>query len=401
MHSNEKKLVIEAKEGETLRNIDVTSYYPSMIFANDFAPHNIKTSDYINILIDIFEERVGAKRTEKTLSKQDNLSDDNKKILDNAKLINATNKIILNGGGFGKLGDEYSVTYDPKTMVNITLTGQLSLLMLIEDLYSISGVTILSANTDGIEILDSKNKFKEIQKKVLSWEIMTGLNMEYGKYKALYARDVNNYIALYDCYLKAKGVYDGTKPKLGKTLIHTIVYKAIQAYILNQTPLEDTIRACTNIEEFLLVRKVTGGAITFKADIEYELDRNGNQKYAIIPKKDRILKDGMDIKDYCKGNKDLQAQYYFDIYDKSKPKFNFINIQDLDNVGSTVRYYFTTQNKVNLKYKKSGNKVPNSEGISLLQNMKDLDTNKYPIDYDKYISIAIIELENLGLSYTL
>jgi hypothetical protein len=284
-------------------------------------------------------------------------------------------------------------------MLNITLTGQLSLLMLIEQLNEIQGVEIISANTDGIEILDKFNNFKEIQNVVCSWEVFTGLNMEFGEYKALYARDVNNYIALYDGYLKTKGVYAWTKPKLGKTLIHTIVYKAIQAYILNNKPLEDTIRACDNIEEFLLVRKVTGGAVTFKADIEYELDKDGYKKYTIISKKDRIKINDIDIKDYCKGNKKLLEEHYFDIYDKSKPKFNFINVQELDDVGSTVRYYYTTKNKVNLKYKKSGNKVPNAEGITLLQNMKDLDLNKYPIDYDKYINIAIIELENLGLKY--
>ena len=50
---------------------------------------------------------------------------------------------------FGKFGSKYSALYAPDLMINVTVTGQLSLLMLIEML-ELNHIHVISANTDGI-----------------------------------------------------------------------------------------------------------------------------------------------------------------------------------------------------------------------------------------------------------
>jgi len=442
LHSNEKSLSVVAKEGETLRNIDVISYYPNIIFHNGFAPNHVDTKKYVNTLIDVFEERAIAKYNKKRIERMINDYDKYKKdrdryiellretknkpqpitkddymLLHHIRLIDKTNKIVLNGGGFGKLGDIYSKTFDPKAMANITITGQLSLLMLIEQLDKIEGVTILSSNTDGIELLDSNDCFEDIQMTVINWELATNLTMEYGEYKALHARDVNSYVAVYNGYTKAKGIY--AEPVLGKSITHKIVYKAIRKYLLDATPLEDTINNCTDIKEFVTIAKVTGGAIANYTEILpnplENVVKDGQIQFKVIPKSKRIKIGDIDICEYYSkgGNKNYYTKVvkighhdYFKIYDSSNPKQKkkIINgseiTHDGDNIGSTIRFYYTSKNGTNISRAKTGNKVPNADNVAVLQNIDLYDSEKNPIDYKRYIEISIEQLARLGVDYT-
>jgi hypothetical protein len=116
---------------------------------------------------------------------------------------------------------------------------------------------VVSANTDGIEY--QTTKVKKAHKIIAKWEKETGMVMEHGTYKALYARDVNNYVALYDGYVKAKGVY--APPSLAKNSEYPIVFEAIREYILHDTPLEETIGKEEDYRKFLSMRTVKGGAV--------------------------------------------------------------------------------------------------------------------------------------------
>ena len=60
-------------------------------------------------------------------------------------------KIAINAV-YGKLSDKYSAFCDPPKAATVTLNGQLILLKLIEGLLRIEGVSVLSANTDGVMI---------------------------------------------------------------------------------------------------------------------------------------------------------------------------------------------------------------------------------------------------------
>ena len=237
LHSKEKKLVCCPTGENVMRNIDVASYYPSMILEFGFYPERF-TTKFLDVYGSIYKTRLKAKR-EKNMVVSDGL------------------KIVLNGS-FGKLGSMYSKLYAPDLMLQVTLTGQLMLLMLIEELTE-KGFTVVSSNTDGIELPVATDRLEELEAIVFDWELRTGMDMEHGQYQALYARDVNNYIAVYDGYTKAKGVY--AEPTLSKNSEYPIVFQAIRKYLLDGTLMSKTLRACNDVRQFLTARTVKGGGV--------------------------------------------------------------------------------------------------------------------------------------------
>jgi DNA polymerase elongation subunit (family B) len=115
-------------------------------------------------------------------------------------------KITINGT-FGKLGSKYSTMYAPNLLIQVTVGGQLNLLMLIEML-ELHGITVVSANTDGIVSLVEKHQEETFLNIITGWEHLTKLKTEETEYKALFSRDVNNYIAVkHDNSCKLKGTY--------------------------------------------------------------------------------------------------------------------------------------------------------------------------------------------------
>lgn len=166
-------------------------------------------------------------------------------------------KIVLNGS-FGKFGSKYSKLYSPDLLLATTITGQLTLLMLIEQ-FEAKGIPVVSANTDGMEYFCPRDKVDLAEAIVFDLELDTGYEMEHGEYLGLYARDVNNYVAKYDGKVKAKGIYAETS--LSKGLQTPVVFEAVRKYILDGTRLEDTIRNCKTVNDFLSARTVAGGGI--------------------------------------------------------------------------------------------------------------------------------------------
>ncbi|XSC42720.1 hypothetical protein ACF1BQ_031270 [Bradyrhizobium sp. RDT10] len=102
---------------------------------------------------------------------------------------------IVNNGAFGKLDSKWSVLFAPDLMIQVTIGGQLSLLMLIE-MVERAGFRVVSANTDGIVILCPTDKEDALAAVIAKWERLTGFETEETEYSALYSRDVNNYIAV-------------------------------------------------------------------------------------------------------------------------------------------------------------------------------------------------------------
>ena len=162
---------------------------------------------------------------------------------------------------FGKLGSRYSVLYSPDLLIQVTVTGQLALLMLIEAVSAIAGVEVVSANTDGIMVSCVKSKESFLLDSVKRWERITGYVTERVDYKAIFARDVNNYIALKcDGGVKAKGAYGKGLP-LHKNPSVDICAEAAIAYVKDGRAIEETIRSCRDMRKFVKVQRVTGGAV--------------------------------------------------------------------------------------------------------------------------------------------
>lgn len=237
LHSNEKSISHKADDDTLLIDRDVTSYYPSIILTNNLYPAHMGP-EFLNVYRSLVERRVEAKRR-------------------GDKVMADALKICVNGS-FGKLGSKWSVLYSPDLLIQVTLTGQLALLMLIESI-ELAGIQVVSANTDGVVIKCPKSRKGELDAIIMAWEMVSGLNTEETEYRALYSKDVNNYIAIKpDGSAKLKGIY--AKPGLSKNAQNEVATEAVIGYLAEGVPIETTIRSSREVRQFLTIRKVSGGA---------------------------------------------------------------------------------------------------------------------------------------------
>lgn len=242
LHSRETAQHIEAVGDFYLSDFDVASYYPSIILHQRLFPETMGEA-FLNLYREIVKKRITAKHT-------------------GDKVTADTLKIVLNGS-FGKFGSKYSSLYSPQLLLQTTITGQLSLLMLIEEL-ELNGIQVVSANTDGIVTYYHASQIPKLQDILFDWEITTSYNLEQTDYRELASRDVNNYIAVkLDGKAKCKGCFG--EASLSKNPDGLIIYEAVAQFIANGTPIEKTVTDCDDIRKFVTVRRVTGGAL-FQGD---------------------------------------------------------------------------------------------------------------------------------------
>lgn len=312
LHSSEESIAHIADENTLLIDRDVASYYPYIILNQGLAPTHLG-EPFLKVYRSIVDRRLHAKRTKD-------------------KVTDQSLKITINGC-FGKLGNRYSKIYSPDLLIQVTMTGQLSLLMLIE-MIELVGIPVASANTDGIVIKCPKHRYSDLETIIIIWEEKTGFLTEETRYKGLYSRDVNNYIAIKeDGKCKTKGVYSEVGSALNSPLSKNpegyICSLAVQAFLSEGTPVAETIDNCRDLTKFLSVRNVKGGA----------------------------EKDGVYL-------------------------------------GKSVRWYYAKGEKGAINYVLSGNKVPKSDGAKPCMILPD----SFPddIDFDWYVNEAEAMLYEIG-----
>lgn len=241
IHSVNKPSIFIAKEDEVISDVDVASLYPSLIIEYGFYPPHLG-KEFLEVYKGIKDERIEAKHN-------------------GNKLKNLTLKLSINGLS-GNLQSEFSWCYSPKTVMRIRINGQLLLLMLAEKLISI-GCQIIQANTDGLFVLRKKKdeqKFKDICK---WWENLTRLELEEDRFERFYQFAINDYLGVIEGYkdsknpklLKKKGLFIDSVT-LGKGMQPMIIPKAINANLADNIPIEETIRNCKDINEFITYQKV-------------------------------------------------------------------------------------------------------------------------------------------------
>lgn len=236
IHSTHDKAVCHvAGTADVMCDLDAASFYPSIILECGFVPASLGAA-FVAEYRKIYERRLEAKRT-------------------GDKVTDATLKISLNGT-FGKLASRYSVLYAPDLMLAVTLTGQFTLLMLIEWLEAAGAVT-LSANTDGIAVRYPREKDPLIKHVVERFGAVSRFSFEFTPYRVLAMKDVNNYIAVKpDRTLKVKGIYAPLSLKKNPTA--QVAADAVGRWLADGTPFEQTIRAAP-FRDFISARNVTGG----------------------------------------------------------------------------------------------------------------------------------------------
>ena len=236
LHSQESCQAVVATDEFDIYDVDFTSYYPFIILVNELFPENLGRA-FLDVYRSLVERRLEAKRS-------------------GDKAVAESLKITINGT-FGKLGSIYSPLYAPDLMIAVTITGQLTLLMLIERL-ELAGMSIVSANTDGIVVKCPKGKRDTMRDIIVGFEALTQYNTEEVQYKGIYSRDVNNYVAITtDGKAKTKGTF--SPGSLMKNPENDICKLAVIEYLKSDKPWGETIRECKDIRQFLSTRTVKGG----------------------------------------------------------------------------------------------------------------------------------------------
>ena len=116
---------------------------------------------------------------------------------------------------------------------------------------------------DGILYLFPKEKLSLLDSILKGWESLTGLILETDEFEQFYQSAVNDYVGALKGYtetkdpklLKKKGFFIDDVV-LGKGMPPKIIPKAVTNYLINGIPIEDTIKNCTNIHDFITYQKV-------------------------------------------------------------------------------------------------------------------------------------------------
>lgn len=309
LHSCEKSQLVYAGKDEHLLEVDVASYYPNIILQQSLAPKSMG-QPFLKVYQSIVDRRIRAKRS-------------------GDKVTADTLKICVNGS-FGKLGSKWSALYAPDLLLQTTLTGQLALLMLIEQ-FELNGLTVYSANTDGIVVKCKADQLDDMRNICFDWMLSTSYELEETHYRLLASRDVNNYMAVTtDGNIKRKGVF--ANGGMAKNPDCNICFTAVGEFLAHGIPISETITTCKDITQFVMVRKVTGGA-------------KWREEYL-----------GKTVRFYYSKNID---------------------------------------NSINIEYVKNSNKVPKSDGSRPMMTLPD-EFPTLDVDYDRYISIANDLLKVVG-----
>lgn len=233
IHSVNSPEIIIPRDDEMLIDIDVASLYPSMLIEYEFYPKHLG-KEFLEVYKQIKDERIEAKHN-------------------GDKVKNETLKLALNGLS-GNLQNEHNFCYSPFAVMQIRINGQLLLLMLAEKLTQI-GCRIVQANTDGLFVLLKKDAYSKVNSICREWEQLTKLTLEEDRFKAMYQYAINDYFAITeDNKVKEKGMFI-TVVKLGKGLTPKIIPKAVISFFKDGIPVEDTIKNCTDIRDFLMSEK--------------------------------------------------------------------------------------------------------------------------------------------------
>jgi hypothetical protein len=267
VHGARQAGVFQSDDEFVIMSSDVTSFYPNLVIRNGWAPGHFPTKDFCELYEWFFDER-------KKIPKSDPM--------------NYVYKIILNSI-FGLSNDVNSFFYDPELCMRITVNGQLSLMMLYENIMmEIPGAVALMQNTDGIETLIPRKYIDKYMEICSRWEEQTRLSLEHDEYQKLILADVNNYIALHNfkeaditewrsarkkfphyqfkvegskfmyAPAKLKGRFDFHNLALHKNKSKLIIPKAIYSYFIYNTLPQEYLKENHNILDYCIGSKSKG-----------------------------------------------------------------------------------------------------------------------------------------------
>jgi len=375
LHSQEKKLVAVSDETYQVRMPDVASYYPNLMLNSGEFPPALGAA-FLREFAEIKDGRLVAKALAKKLKAQ---GFEGTVEYEDATTEDGGGKIMINGT-FGKTGSPYSVLWAPTMLIQTTVTGQLSLLMLIE-WHELYGIPVVSANTDGIVIKCPRDKLHISEALIAEWQKRTGLEMETDDYIAIYARDVNNYFAIKTPDdVKRKGEYGKGGLVEKKNPDVEICADAVAEFLAKGVPVLYTISACRDLRKFVTIQKVNGGGVKMWGE--------GPRKGARVMDMVGTLTANGWVKEgrkWRKGDSVTDATTaYHACFAPQTPEY----------LGKVVRWYYSTTAPGPIVYASNGNTVSLSYGARPCMNLPDEFPND--IDYSWYVDKAEAMLQDVG-----
>ena len=264
IHSVDTGAIFTETNESYVIDCDIASMYPTTLINHELAPEHLG-SKFLANFIDLRNQRLKAKGVNKT--KSEGL------------------KLVMNAA-IGKTRSKYSWLYDPLVNLQVTLNGQLYIMMLIEQLV-LKGFKVISANTDGIITIVDKDREEEYYQVCTRWEEENNYKLEFNYYKKYIRRDVNNYLAISENDVKTKGIFahefvkkfnNSTDP-LNKGWDKPVVSIALYNYFVNEIPIEETIHNHKDIYDFCVAKKIDK-----KFTNEYHYIKDGKQQIDILQK---------------------------------------------------------------------------------------------------------------------
>ena len=225
---------------------DIASFYPSLMSVYKIAPKHINNGCFVKLITWLKDTRVQAKH-----STEEFIDGIPKDVL--AQVL----KIVINSI-YGKLGFEAGDICDRLAVLQVTINGQLMVMMLCEEL-ELNGIEVVSANTDGIVIKLYKKDKEKYEKILKDWLELTKLEADSEEYECYINRDINNYCIK---ELNGKISYKGALNPLmyaidlQKGYDMPIVAKAVVNFFLDNKPVLETFYEAENILDFCKTQNV-------------------------------------------------------------------------------------------------------------------------------------------------
>lgn len=229
-----------------LYHVDVNNYYPSLLIAWGLVTRAATNNNYQKV----YKTRKALKYKQTHAATKSEAKRWKKAQLPYKKMLNA-----LSGG----MKDKTNPAYDPRNNNCMCINGQLMLLDLIEHLEAIPGFQLIQSNTDGliVKVPDTDEAFDMMDDICWEWEQrcstpLCDILLELDCISEIYQKDVNNYLWVsadgsverIGAYVKELSAVDNDLP---------IVNKALVEYMVNKTPVEQTINQC---DELIMFQKI-------------------------------------------------------------------------------------------------------------------------------------------------
>lgn len=231
IHAGVSKFQYKCKPDEVILDVDVDQLYPTLMIVYGLLSRAVSQPEkFKGILETSLRLKAEGKKKEREPYK---------------RICNIT---------YGAEGDKFNPMYDPLHRNLVCVFGQVLIIDLLDKVEDL--IQLLQSNTDGIFVKLKKKDVPEFKRRVQEWEKRTGLKMSYDEFNAMYAKDVNNYIAVReDGSYHAKGAYVKELSPLDYDL--PIVNEAVKNYFLFGTPVEQTVMDCNDFIKFQKIVKLS------------------------------------------------------------------------------------------------------------------------------------------------